>query len=75
MVSVLQAKDASDMAMKEITHSEWFSAGFPKKVLEEANALEDTIDENELTKRKDYRIYSPLRLILQMQKILMMHFL
>ena len=55
VVTVLQAKDRSDMAMKEILIQNGFALEFPKIVLDEANALKDTIDEIELAKRRDYR--------------------
>lgn len=55
VVSVLQAKDAGDMAMKEIIIQNGFTLEFPQPVLDELNNLDDTIDENELAKRKDYR--------------------
>jgi ribonuclease R len=55
VVTVLQAKDRNDMAMKEILIQNGFPLQFPKKVLDETNALKDTIDMNELAKRKDYR--------------------
>jgi ribonuclease R len=55
VIAVLQAKDRNDMAMKEILIQNGFLLQFPKKVLEEANALKDTIDNKELAKRKDYR--------------------
>lgn len=55
VVTVLQAKDRNDMAMKEILIQNGFPLEFPKKVLDEANALKETIDKNELAKRKDYR--------------------
>ncbi len=55
VVNVLQAKDRNDMAMKEILIQNGFPLEFPKKVLDEADALEETIDKAELLKRKDYR--------------------
>ena len=55
VVTVLQAKDRNDMAMKEILIQNGFPLEFPKIVLDEANALKETIDKNELAKRKDYR--------------------
>jgi ribonuclease R len=55
VVSVLQAKDAGDMAMKEIIIQNGFTLEFPQPVLDELNNLDDTIDANELAKRKDYR--------------------
>lgn len=55
VVSVLQAKDEADMAMKEIIIQNGFSLGFPQNVLDEAHKLEAIIDEAELARRKDYR--------------------
>ena len=55
VVTVLQAKDRNDMAMKEILIQNGFPLQFPKKVLDETNALKETIDINELAKRRDYR--------------------
>src|ERR1035437_8821620 len=55
VVTVLQAKDRNDMAMKEILIQNGFALEFPKIVLDEANDLNDTIDKNELAKRRDYR--------------------
>ncbi|MEO6813859.1 MAG: ribonuclease R [Ginsengibacter sp.] len=55
VVTVLQAKDASDMAMKEIIIQNGFSLEFPKIVLDEAGSLDETITEDELKKRRDYR--------------------
>ena len=55
VITVLQAKDMNDMAMKEILIQNGFQLEFPKVVLDEAGALKETIDEKELAKRKDYR--------------------
>jgi len=55
VVSVLQAKDADDLAMKEIIIQNGFSLKFPQQVLDEANNLDETLDAAELAKRKDYR--------------------
>ncbi len=55
VVSVLQGKNASDMAMKEIIIQNGFSLEFPKAVLDETNMLDGTIDAKELAKRRDYR--------------------
>lgn len=55
VLSVLQAKNEGDMAMKEIIIQNGFSLGFAKEVLEEANQLQATITEEELAKRRDYR--------------------
>ena len=55
MVNVLQAKDRNDMAMKEILIQNGFQLEFSKKVLDETSNLDETINEKELTRRKDYR--------------------
>jgi ribonuclease R len=55
VVTVLQAKDINDMAMKEILIQNGFPLEFPKIVLDEANGLGETINETEFAKRKDYR--------------------
>ncbi|HEY5367511.1 MAG TPA: ribonuclease R [Hanamia sp.] len=55
VVSVMQAKDASDMAMKELIIQNGFPLEFSKAVLDEANGLEGNIDDEELARRKDYR--------------------
>lgn len=55
VITVLQAKDRGDMAMKEIIIQNGFPLEFPSKVLDEANALNGTIDSNEIGKRRDYR--------------------
>jgi ribonuclease R len=55
VVSVLQAKDRNDMAMKEILIQNGFEIQFPKSVLDEANGLKEKIDRDELAKRKDCR--------------------
>jgi ribonuclease R len=55
VVSVLQGKNASDMAMKEIIIQNGFLLEFPKAVLDEANALDATISPEDLVNRRDYR--------------------
>ena len=55
VVTVLQAKDRNDMAMKEILIQNGFPLQFPAKVLDEANALIGTINTKEFAKRKDCR--------------------
>jgi len=55
VVNVLQAKDRNDMAMKEILIQNGFQLEFSKKVLDETSNLDETINEKELTRRKDYR--------------------
>ena len=49
---MLQAKDRNDMAMKEILIQNGFPLQFPKKVLDEADALKETIDDNRTGKKK-----------------------
>jgi ribonuclease R len=55
VVAVLHAKDASDMAMKEIIIKNGFSLGFPKAVEDEANNLDGSVTDAELALRRDYR--------------------
>lgn len=55
VLSVLTAKDAGDLAMKEILIQNGFALEFPQLVLDEANKLSGSIDERELSKRRDYR--------------------
>jgi ribonuclease R len=55
VVSVLQGKNASDMAMKEIIIQNGFLLEFPQAVLDEANALDATISPEDLVNRRDYR--------------------
>ncbi|MDQ6764138.1 MAG: ribonuclease R [Bacteroidota bacterium] len=55
VVTVLQAKNPADMAMKEIIIQNGFPLEFPAQVLEEANSLEAGISNDELSKRRDYR--------------------
>lgn len=55
VVSVLHAKDAGDLAMKEIIIQNGFRLKFPQQVLDETNNLNETINAEEVAKRKDYR--------------------
>lgn len=55
VVTVLKAENPGDLAMKEIIIQNGFPLEFSEKVLEEAHSLNDTIKEEELAKRKDYR--------------------
>jgi ribonuclease R len=55
VVSVLQAKNEADMAMKEILVQNGFSLAFPQPVLDETQKLSGAIDDRELLKRRDYR--------------------
>lgn len=55
VVAVLQAKDKGDMAMKEIIIQNGFPLEFSSKVLEEADALDGRIDDDDIGKRRDYR--------------------
>lgn len=54
VVQVLEAKNESDMAMKEIIIQNGFPLSFPKEVIDAANALSANVEE-ELPSRKDYR--------------------
>jgi len=55
VVTVLNAINASDLAMKEIIIQNGFPLEFSKIVLDEAHSLDGTISENELKKRRDCR--------------------
>lgn len=55
VVMVLEGKNASDLAMKEIVIQSGFSLDFSKEVIEETNRLDGRITEAELKKRRDYR--------------------
>ena len=55
VVEVLTAKNAGDMAMKEIIIQNGFPLGFSQEVLDEAAAIDDEISPELLAKRRDYR--------------------
>jgi len=55
VVSILNAEDANDMAMKEILLEAGFPIEFPDEVMEEANRIPDVISEAEIKKRRDFR--------------------
>ncbi|MBA3674342.1 MAG: ribonuclease R [Chitinophagaceae bacterium] len=55
VVSVVQAKDVNDMAMKEILIESGFPLEFTKEVLEETSQLNENKDAEEILKRKDCR--------------------
>ena len=55
VVSILDAEDENDMAMKEILLEGGFPIEFPDDVLEEASRIPDVIAGDEIKKRKDFR--------------------
>ena len=55
VVSILQASDVNDMAMKELLIDSGFPLVFDEAVLKAAENLSDTISREELRKRKDCR--------------------
>ncbi|MBO9682617.1 MAG: ribonuclease R, partial [Flavisolibacter sp.] len=55
VVTVLNAEDANDIAMKEILLENGFPIGFSDEVLEEAQRIPDIISEDEIKKRRDFR--------------------
>ena len=55
VVQVITARNEADMAMKEILLQHDFSLQFDEDVLKETAALNGTISETELAKRKDFR--------------------
>ncbi len=55
VVSILQASDLNDMAMKELLLDAGFPLSFEKEVMEEAAKLSENITREEERKRKDFR--------------------
>ena len=55
VVSVLDAENSNDAAMKEILLENGFPLEFPDDALEEAARIPDTISAEEIKKRKDIR--------------------
>ena len=55
VVTVLDAEDSNDMAMKEILLEGGFPIEFPDEVLEEASRIPDVISADEIKKRRDFR--------------------
>jgi ribonuclease R len=55
VVSILNAEDVNDMAMKEILLEAGFPIEFPDDALEEASRIPDVISEDEIKKRRDFR--------------------
>jgi ribonuclease R len=55
VVSVLNAEDVNDVAMKEILLEAGFPIEFPDEAMEEAARIPDAIPESEIKKRKDFR--------------------
>jgi ribonuclease R len=55
VVSVLDADDSNDIAMKEILLQSGFPLEFPDEAIEEAARISDVISKSEIKKRKDFR--------------------
>jgi ribonuclease R len=55
VISILDAEDSNDVAMKEILLENGFPLGFSDEVLEEAARIPDQIAQEEINKRKDFR--------------------
>ncbi|WP_205686415.1 ribonuclease R [Chitinophaga parva] len=55
VVEILDARNAGDMAMKEILLDNGFILNFPDEVMEETNKLPQEIPQEEVAKRKDFR--------------------
>jgi ribonuclease R len=55
VVSVLDAEDPNDVAMKEILLENGFPIEFPEEALEVAARIPETITEKEISTRKDFR--------------------
>ena len=55
VITVLDAEDANDIAMKEILLENGFAIEFPDEVVEEAHRIADVISDDEIKKRRDFR--------------------
>ncbi|HEV7330013.1 MAG TPA: ribonuclease R [Flavisolibacter sp.] len=55
VVSILDAENVNDIAMKEILLEAGFPIEFPDEVMEEAARIPDVITEEEIKKRRDFR--------------------
>ncbi|HEU4902639.1 MAG TPA: ribonuclease R, partial [Flavisolibacter sp.] len=55
VVSILNAEDVNDMAMKEILLEAGFPIEFPDDAMEEASRIPDIITDEEIKKRRDFR--------------------
>jgi ribonuclease R len=55
VVSIMQAEDENDAAMKELLAQAGFPLFFPDDVLEESERLPDILDQQEIARRKDCR--------------------
>lgn len=55
VVSILDADDINDMAMKEILLEAGFPIEFPDDAMEEASRIPDVISEEEIKNRRDFR--------------------
>lgn len=55
VVSILDAENINDIAMKEILLEAGFPIEFPDEVMEEASRIPDIISEEEIKKRRDVR--------------------
>jgi ribonuclease R len=55
VVTILNAEDSNDIAMKEILLENGFPIGFPDEVMEEAQRIPDVISQDEINKRRDFR--------------------
>ncbi|HVK96240.1 MAG TPA: ribonuclease R [Flavisolibacter sp.] len=55
VVSILNAEDLNDVAMKEILLENGFPLQFPEEAIEEAERIPPAISESDIKKRKDFR--------------------
>ncbi|BAV06533.1 ribonuclease R [Filimonas lacunae] len=55
VISVINAEDENDMAMKELLAEAGFPLSFPADVLTETSHLDETISPAEIAKRRDFR--------------------
>lgn len=55
VVSIMDAEDENDAAMKKILAESGFPLSFPDEVIEESERIPDAISEQEIARRKDFR--------------------
>ncbi len=55
IISILQAEDENDIAMKNLMAEAGFPLSFPEAVMEEAARIPDTIAQSEIESRRDFR--------------------
>lgn len=55
ILEILDASDSNDLAMKEILIESGFPLSFPNEVIKELDSIKEEMEEEEISKRKDFR--------------------